>query len=448
MSELSFDVIVIGVGMAGQSLAGKTASAGKKVAVVDSRPYGGTCALRGCDPKKVLVGAAEVVDWQRRMTGHGTGGEVRIDWSELMAFKRTFTEPVPQNLEKNLGKQGIATHHGETRFAGPNCLQVGQDALTGEHIVIAAGAKPRDLGIPGAELVKTSADFLELETLPKRIAFIGGGYISFEFAHIAARAGAEVTILHRGERPLAGFDPDLVARLVGASRELGINVRVNTEVTAVEARRDVLVVHTGRNEAIQADLVVHGAGRVPEIDALDLEAGGIEHDLSRGIIVNEYLQSVSNPAVYAAGDAAATDGWPLTPVAVHEGLTAASNILKGNHKTPNYQGTPSVAFTIPAIARAGLTEEEASDRSLKFSVNHQDTSSWYTSRRTNEKHSAYKVLVEEGTGRILGAHLLGAHAGEVINMFALAIRHGLTAQEIRTSVLVHPAASSDIAYMV
>jgi glutathione reductase (NADPH) len=238
MADNRFDVIVIGVGMAGLSVAHKAASAGKKVAVVDSRPYGGTCALRGCDPKKVLVGAAEVVDWQRRMTGHGVSGEARIDWGELMAFKRTFTEPVPQKLETNLDKQGVATYHGETRFIGPNRLQVGEDTLTGEHIVIAAGAKPRELGIPGAECVSTSTDFLELEALPKRIIFIGGGYISFEFAHIAARAGAEVTILHRSERPLQGFDPDLVARLVDASSELGIDVRVNTEVTAVEKRRD------------------------------------------------------------------------------------------------------------------------------------------------------------------------------------------------------------------
>jgi glutathione reductase (NADPH) len=447
MREASFDVIVIGVGMAGLSVARKTASAGKKVAVVDSRPYGGTCALRGCDPKKVLVGAAEVLDWQRRMTDHGISGEARINWSELMAFKRTFTEPVPQNLENNLSKQGVSTYHGATRFTDTNHLHVGSDALTAKHIVIAAGAKPRELGIPGAEYVKTSTNFLELAALPRRIVFIGGGYISFEFAHIAARAGAEVTILHRSERPLQSFDPDLVAGLIAASEEAGINVRVNTEVTALETQGETLVVQANGIEMV-ADLVVHGAGRVPEIDALDLNAGGIQHDLKKGVIVNEYLQSVSNPAVYAAGDAAATEGWPLTPVAVHEGFTVASNLLKGNHKTANYLGTPSVAFTIPSLARAGLTEEAASAQSLKFTVNHKDTSSWFSSRRTNEKHSAYKVLVEEGTGRILGAHLLGTHAGEVINMFALAIRHGLTAQEIKTSVLVHPAVSSDISYMV
>lgn len=433
--------------MAGLSVARKTASAGKKVAVIDSRSYGGTCALRGCDPKKVLVGAAEVVDWQRRMTGHGVIGEARIDWGELMAFKRTFTEPVPQNLEKGLGKQGIATYYGETRLIGPNRLQVGDDTLAGEHIVVAVGAKPVDLGIPGAEHVVTSTDFLELESLPERVVFIGGGYISFEFAHIAARAGSEVTILHRGERPLQGFDADMVAGLVDASRELGIDVRVNTAVTAVERQGDALAVHTG-GQTVTADLVVHGAGRVPEIDALDLDAGGVQHDLKKGVIVNEYLQSVSNPVVYAAGDAVATEGWPLTPVAVHEGLTAASNILKGNHKTPDYLGTPAVAFTIPSLSRAGMTEDEATAQGLKFRVNHKDTSGWYSSRRTNEKYSAYKVLIEEGTGKILGAHLLGGHAGEVINMFSLAIRHGITASDVKTSIFVHPAASSDVAYML
>ena len=375
-------------------------------------------------------------------------GEVRIDWAELMAFKRTFTEPVPENLEKSLRKVDVATYHGGVRFVDGNKVRVGDETLTGEHIVIAAGARPRDLGIPGAEHVITSTDFLDLETLPKRLAFIGGGYISFEFAHIAARAGASITILHSGDRPLAGFDPDLVDRLATASKEIGIRVQTETEVVKVERGKGGFKVHTAEGDALEADLVVHGAGRVPEIDALNLEAGNIDHDVPQGIAVNEYLQSVSNPAIYAAGDSADTEGLPLTPVAVSEGLVVASNILKGNQRTPDYTGTPSVVFTIPSLARAGLDEAQAKAQGLKFTVNHQDTSDWYTSRRINEKHSAYKVLVEEETGRILGAHLLGAHAGEVINMFALAIRHGLTSQTLKTSIYVHPAASSDIGYMV
>ena len=443
-----YDIIVIGVGMAGLNIAKRTASAGKKVAVIDSRPYGGTCALRGCDPKKVLVGAAELVDWQRRMTGHGVTGDVCINWNELMAFKRTFTEPVPENLEKSLSKLGVATYHGGARFIASNHLSVGDTTLSADHIVIAAGAKPQELPIPGAAHLITSTDFLELDTLPQRLVFVGGGYISFEFAHIAARAGADVTLLHRGERPLESFDANLVARLVSASRDLGINIQVETEVKGVERVESSFTVKTSTGQSFTADLVVHGAGRAPEIDGLNLDAGGVAHDLKRGAAVNEHLQSVSNPAVYAAGDSADTEGWPLTPVAVHEGLVVASNILKGNHKTPDYTGTPSVAFTIPALARVGLTEAEAKTQGYTFTLKQGDMSNWYTARRTNEPHAAYKVLTEEETGKLLGAHLLSNHAAETINLFALAMRQGLTARELKTGIFVHPAASSDVSYML
>lgn len=443
-----FDVVIIGVGMAGLNAARRLRSAGKNVAVVDSRPYGGTCALRGCDPKKVLVGAADVIDWQRRMAGKGIVGDIHINWHDLMQFKRTFTEPVPDNLENMLTKMGVTTHHGETQFTDTNTLQVGDHLLTAEHIVIATGARPRDLGIPGAEFAASSADFLDLDQLPERIVFIGGGYISFEFAHIAARAGAQVSILHRGERPLEGFDPDLVDLLISASHQAnGIDIQLNTEVTAIDKVDGHLRIQTNTGQSLDTDYIVHGAGRVPEIDGLNLQRGLVNYNQS-GIIVNEYLQSVSNPAVYAAGDAAATEGMPLTPVAVSEGLVAVSNILKGNDRIVDYRGTPSVVFTIPALAKAGLTVAEAHTQGLKFRINHEKTSDWYSSRRTNEKHTGFKVLIEEGTDRILGAHLLGAHAGEVINMFVLAIRHNLTASDLKRTIYVHPAETSDISYMV
>lgn len=442
-----FDVIVIGVGMAGLNIARRCATADKHVAVVDELPYGGTCALRGCDPKKVLVGAAEIIDWQRRMMGNGIAGDARIDWQDLMTFKRTFTEPVPDNIEDSLTEMGVETYHTRAQFVDKNKLKVGQDILSAQHIVIATGAEPRPLDIPGEELIATSTDFLELEALPERIIFIGGGYISFEFAHIAARAGAHTTILHRGNRPLEDFDPELVTELTTASTAIGIDVKVNTEVTAISQSTKGYSVHTDSDQQFECDLVIHGAGRVPAIDKLDLDKAEIKHT-SNGIIVNKYLQSISNPMIYVAGDAASTDGLPLTPVAVSEGLVAASNILKGNQREVNYSGTPSVIFTIPALARAGLTEQEASEKSLDYRVEYQQTSDWYSARRTNEQHTAFKVLVEEKTDRILGAHLLGSHAGEVINMFVLAIRHGITASDLKQTIYVHPAESSDISYMV
>lgn len=443
----NYDVIVIGVGMAGLNIARKCRAAGLEVAVVDELPYGGTCMLRGCDPKKVLVGAAELVSWQQRMAGGGVDGKLHIAWADLIKFKRTFTDATPQMLEKSLSENGVATYHGTVHFVDANSLQVGGETLTARYIVIATGAKPRPLGIPGAELAITSTDFLELETLPKRIVFIGGGYISFEFSHIAVRAGAEVTILHRGERPLENFDADLVMQLVEASQSVGIAIRLGVEVTAIEKTQTGFTVHTRDGKSFEADLVVHGAGRVPAIDGLDFEKAGVEYN-ARGVIVNEYLQSISNPAVYAAGDSAASSGMPLTPVAVTEGHVVASNILKGNERTPDYTGVPSVVFTIPSLARVGLSEEEASAQGLKFTVNHQETSGWYSARRTNEKHTGFKVLVEEDSGRILGAHLLGAHAGEVINLFALAIRNGITSADIKKTIFVHPAESSDISHMV
>ncbi|MDQ7027033.1 MAG: NAD(P)/FAD-dependent oxidoreductase [Anaerolineae bacterium] len=446
-----FDVIVIGVGMAGLNIARRTRAAGKSVVVVDEMPYGGTCMLRGCDPKKVLVGAAEVIDWQRRMQGTGISGHAQINWSDLMQFKRTFTDNPPKMLEKSLSKSGVVTLYGSARFINENSLQVGDETLIGKNIVIATGAKPRPLGFSGEELVASSTDFLELETLPERIVFIGGGYISFEFAHIAARAGAKVTILELMSRSLPTFDPDLVDMLIEATKEVGIDIRFEAQVDAVEQSNSgefvVQATSSGTEQTFTADLVVHGAGRVPALEGLELEKATVEYDKC-GIIVNEFLQSISNPAIYAAGDVAATDGIPLTPVAVTEGLAVASNILKGNQRTADYTGTPSVVFTIPALARVGMTEEEAQEQGLQFTVNHQKTANWYSARRTQEKHTGFKVLVEEGTNRILGAHLLGAHAGEIINMFVLAIRHNLTASDIKRTIYVHPAEASDISYMV
>ena len=209
----SFDLVVLGTGAGGSTPATKCREAGWRVAVVDDQPYGGTCALRGCDPKKVLVGAAEAVDWHRRMLGQGVEGEANINWPALMRFKRSFTDAVPGRHEGLLQKSGIETLHGHARFVAADSLVVGDRALEARHVVIATGARPRPLAIPGEEHVSTSTDFLELDSLPDRIAFIGAGYISFEFAHLVQRAGAQAFVLGRGT-PLGHFDQDLVASLV------------------------------------------------------------------------------------------------------------------------------------------------------------------------------------------------------------------------------------------
>ena len=446
-----FDVIAIGTGSAASSVASRCREAGWQVAIVDSRPFGGTCALRGCDPKKVLVGAAEAVDWTRRMKGKGIQAEkLQIDWPELMRFKRSFTEPVPKRREDGFEKAGIAAFHGRARFAGPTTLQVGEQTLEGRYVVIAAGEVPADLQIPGAEHLTTSDQFLELNELPRRILFIGGGFIAFEFAHVAVRAGSQVTVLQRGPRPLTLFDPDLVDRLVERTRELGIDVHLGTEAVGIENSSGPLIVRalaSGETRTYQADMVVHAAGRVPEIKDLRLDAVGIEWE-KRGVRVNQFLQSTSIPAVYAAGDAAATEGLPLAPVASYEGQIVAANLLKGNHQRPNYLGIPSVVFSVPPLAAVGLGERQAREQNLKFRVKKEMTSTWYSSRRVGETYSGYKVLVEEGTDRILGAHILGSEAGEVINLFALAIRSGMLASDLKHMLFAYPTSGSNMARML
>jgi glutathione reductase (NADPH) len=448
--DRKFDLVVIGTGEAGAAAARECRGAGWTVAIVDSGFFGGTCALRGCDPSKALVAAAQLVDWNKRMEGLGVSSkDVHIDWPALIKFKRSLTEPVPAYVEKTFLDAGIATFHGRARFVDKNSVEVGNDVLNAKHVVIATGTKPVQLRIPGAEYLVTSDGFMELEDLPSRIIFVGGGYITFEFAHVVARAGAKVQILHREARFLELFEPDLVTQLTQATQDIGVDIRLNTLVTAIRKESDRFVVTAAMkagDQTFEADMVAHGAGRVPDIDDLDLEKAGIKWE-ARGISVNEHLQSVSNPAVYAAGDAAATS-LQVTPVADMEGSLVARNLLEGNKHKTDYNGIPTVVFSIPALASVGLQEEEARKQGLKFKVSKGDTSGWYSSRRVGMKYGAFKILIEDGTQRILGAHLLGPEVEEAINIFAAAIRLRLSVPDLKHVVYSYPSKTHDINWFI
>ncbi len=451
IEDQQFDLVIIGSGAGASNAAYECRSAGWSVAVVDSQPFGGTCANRGCDPKKVLVGAAELADWNRRMAGYGIPeGAAHIEWPELMRFKRTFTDRVPENRKAAFEKAGIVPFQGRARFVDKTTLEIGKQRLTGRFVLIAAGARPMPLNIPGEIYLTDSTRFLDTPDLPEKILFIGGGYISFEFAHMAARAGAHVTLLHRSGRALKGFEPYLVDMVLDATRGIGIDLHLDSPVTAVNKAGHMFRIHAsedGKDKVFEAGMVVHGAGRVPDIDDMDLDKAGVEWG-RKGVIVNEYLQSVSNPAFYAAGDAAASPGMPLTPVGGYESRMAAANILKSNHRTADYRGTPTVVFTLPALASVGLKEKEALAKGLKFQAKEGETVGWYVSKRVREQHGGFKILVEEGTGRILGAHLLGPHAEEIINLFALAIRNNIPATELAHMIYAYPTSASNIPYMI
>lgn len=443
-----YDIVVLGTGGAGFQVATKAKKAGKNVAVVNEGLFGGTCSVRGCIPKKVLAGSAEIADINRRLHGlHIIKDQPKMDWRGLIDFKKSFTGTVPESTEKALNEAGIDVYVGSPQFTGDLTIEVGDEAFSADMVHIAVGAKPAKLLLDGFEHMITSDQFLELDELPRDIIFVGGGYISFEFAHIAARFGANVTILHGDESPIAMFDSDMVQELLKASEEIGINVKLNQLVSRIEETEESFVVHTKDSSTFNADLVVHGAGRPPAIADLNLEAANIEYDPRRGVLVNEFLQSLSNPNVYAAGDAAVA-GPPLSPVAGVQGSIVARNILGEKITQPSYLSTPSVLFTTPVVAGVGHNEKSAQEAGLQFDVRDNDTSSWFDAKRLGQKYSKSKVLVEKDTQKILGAHLIGNHVEDLINIFSLAVELGLTTDDLKKPIMAFPTASDDMRSMI
>lgn len=444
-----FDLIVIGTGSAGATVAQKASEAGKTVAIIDKLPFGGTCSQRGCDPKKVLVGAAEIIARSEQMVSQGIDRQPAIDWPELVEFKRKFTAPVSKRTDEKFADLGVQAFHGVASFSSANTVRVGDDELQADHIVLATGLDPKPLNIPGEELLIDSTKFLDLPQLPDKLVMVGGGYIAFEFAHIAARAGAKVTILHQGKRPLEGFDADVVAVLVKAMEAIGIRIVLNANVTAISGKENELIVQyeqQKKTHTVSTKLVVHAAGRMVNATELGLDKAGINVG-KKGVMVDKYLQSVSNPAIYACGDAA-DKGLPLTPLASYEGRIVANNILNGKQQTYQDMPVPSVVYTVPPLASVGLTEDQAREQGRKVKVLCKETSDWYSSRRINEPFSAFKTLVDEETDEIVGAHLLGTGCDEVINLFTLALKYHILAKDLGDTLFAYPTHGSDLSSML
>ena len=449
--ERNYDIIIIGTGTAGRTFADKVARSGLKIAIVDMREYGGISPPGSCDSKKLFTDLAEVVDWNNRLKGKGisTQSDLKIDWASLIEFKKAAVEDCPEKIENHFVDMGIDTYRGRAYFENQNTVVIGNDKLSGDYIFLATGSKPRKLNIPGEEYITTSEEFIEIEELPERIIFIGGGHISLEFAHVARRTGAEVTVLHRSERLLRHSDADMVNLLMKATKTAGIKILINKPVLSIEKDENGFLIRTRsksgtepETESFSADMVVHGAGRVPDIEELRLEKAGVKIDKGASA-VNKYMRT-SNPRIYAGGDCS-SEGMQLTPVAALQGEVAASNILKENSVEADYTGIPSAIHTIPPLASVGTS---AAKGNSNYKVIFRDRSSWHTTRTAGMRFAASKVIVDEADDRIIGAYILGPDAGEVINIFAAIIRLGLRESDIKKLVFAYPTACSDIPYML
>jgi glutathione reductase (NADPH) len=317
----TYDLVIIGSGTAAQVASARVRAAGWSVALVDHRPFGGTCALRGCDPKKMLISGAEAIDAETRMHGHGVTGEARIDWRDLMMFKRSFTDAVPRNRERDFAENGIDAFHGVARFTGRDAIVTEGREFNARYILIAAG---RWIS-PAKSMLSPATCFLSLIGYPRASCWLAAAATSPPNSRTSQLGPASMSQwLQRAERMLPAFDPDLVGWLMEKFGELGIDVRTRTTVQRIEKTVGGFIVHAstdGQEQEVAADLVVHAAGREPDLAALDLAAGGVATENGR-VKLNEFLQSVSNPKVYAAGDAASS-GPPLTPVSGHDGKVVA-----------------------------------------------------------------------------------------------------------------------------
>lgn len=443
------DVFVIGSGSAGQKVAQTCAKGGLKVAIADNREYGGTCGNRGCIPKKILLAPSETYELARNLMGKGISAKPKLDWRTLQKFKREFTQPVPKSTEKELEKLGIEMYHQSPKFLGEQTLSVEGKILRANKIVIATGQIPRNLTFKGAEFLKNSDDFLRLEKLPKSMVFIGGGYIAMEFAHMAARAGSKITIIEHGGNILKVFDRDMVRHLRKVSEDLGIEIIYNGEILQLEKlKKNLRIQYTqdGEKKSLKTGVVFNTAGRVPAINSLDLEKGKVSYS-DKGILVNGYLQNTENPNVYACGDVS-DHGLPLTPLSGLEGAIVAENILYGNSKKIKTSVIPSAVFTLPNLASVGVSEEEAKSRYKSVTINYKSVPEWYNAKRINTSAYAYKIIINDRTKQVVGAHLLSPHAAETINLFALAINQQMTTEDLKSMIFTFPSWASDIKSMI
>ena len=414
-----YDTIVIGGGPGGLAAAYGLA-AKQKVLVIESDLWGGTCPNYGCDPKKMLYRGVEVKNATLRMNGFGISGTARIDWPSLMAFKRSYTTGIPAGTLTGLTRTGIKTLYGRAQLLGQHMVKVGSQNVTGEHIVIATGHTPRFPDIPGANLLKTSRDFLDVDELPTSIAFIGAGYVSVELANIAAAAGADVHIIGHSDRLLRAFPKVATEALKQLLLKTGIHFHPNVELTKISPLGTMTHLHADGFD-LNVDMAVTAMGRIANVADLGLANAGIKSDL-RGIPVDDHLRTaVAN--IYAIGDVNLKPQPKLTPVAGFEGRYVAQQIL-GSQEPIHYPAIPTIVFGPTELAKVGVALEDALAAPEQYQVTHNETTHWYTYNRIQDPDAQVWTIVDKSTGKLAGAVVLASLAEDLINTFAAAIDAG------------------------
>jgi glutathione reductase (NADPH) len=441
MAAYDFDLFTIGAGSGGVAGSRRAGSYGARVGIAESVRVGGTCVLRGCVPKKLLVYAAHFADDFADAAGYGWSVEAPgFDWPALIRNKDRELDRLHGIYLKLLADAKVELFEGAARLLDPHTIQIGDRRLTAERIMIATGGHPVRPSIPGIEHSITSTEALDLPRLPRRVTIAGGGYIAVEFAGIFAGLGAEVTILIRGPQILRGFDEDVRASLAEELTRRGIKIMPNTNLARIDKTPEGLVATMQAGAEIRADEILYATGRAPNSRGLGLEALGVELGPTGAILVNEWSETAV-PGIYAVGDV--TDRINLTPVAIAESRAIAETLFNRNPIKFDRTGVPSAVFSTPPIGTVGLTEAEARAQFGAIDV--------YRTRFRPMKHVLtgraervmMKLVVDRASDRVLGCHMVGADAPEIIQGLAIAVKCGATKRQFDQTVGIHPTAAEE-----
>ena len=445
MAKFEYDLFTIGAGSGGVRASRLSASFGAKVAVAEERYLGGTCVNVGCIPKKLLVYASHFNEDFEDAAGFGWSiGERRVDWAKLIANKNTEIQRLNGVYRRILENSGVTIIEDHAVILDPHTVLVGKREHTAQYILVATGGWPVVPEVTGSQYAITSNEAFFLSTLPNRIVIVGGGYIGTEFAGIFHGLGTQVTQVYRGPLFLRGFDDDVRKTLAIEMKKKGVDLRFNTNLEKIEkVNGGIRATFTG-GVGVEADLIMFATGRSPNTHTLGLNSVAVELNRKGAIVVDDYSRSTV-PSIYAIGDC--TDRLNLTPVAIAEGRAVAETLFNNNPMKPNHTNVPCAVFSQPSIGAVGLTEGEARERYGKIDVYRANFKPLKHTLTGRDERTLMKLVVDRATDRVVGCHMVGPEAGEIIQGLAVAVTCGATKAQFDATISLHPTAAEEFVTM-
>ncbi|HTP81942.1 MAG TPA: glutathione-disulfide reductase [Alphaproteobacteria bacterium] len=444
MAEFDYDLFTIGAGSGGVAGSRRAATYGAKVAIAESVRVAGTCVLRGCVPKKLLVYGVHFADELEDAAGYGWSiGAHSLDWAKLVQAKDKEIDRLHGIYIKMLKDAGVEIIDGWAEITGPNTVRINGRTIRAKHILIATGGQPEKPAIPGVEHAITSNEALDLKALPKRMVIVGGGYIAVEFAGIFAAAGVEVTEIIRADAILRGFDSDIRSHLTAEMTKRGITIKPGVRIVRIDKAGAGFRLTSDSGATFDTDLVMYATGRVPNTRGMGLETIGVQLNKRGAVAVDEWQQTTV-PGIYAVGDC--TDRINLTPVAIAEARAVAETLFNRNPVKMDHGTVPSAVFSQPPVGTVGLSEDAARQiapvdvyratfRPMKFVLPNRD------------EKAMMKLVVDRETNKVVGAHMVGPDAPEIIQGLAIGVKAGLTKTQWDRTVAIHPTAAEEFVLM-